>query len=133
MGEGMIADDPRVEGRGRCARVGVALVPWRPPPLSQRVALLARFQRQMIGIKRFVPLPAQLFVQGLCRAIVDGDGNPDLCLDRILGGAEEGLDPQVLFDPFEKQFDLPAATIQVGPPGAGEGPCPPSANPPPFG
>ena len=34
--------------------------------------------------------------------------------DRVLGGAVENFDPQMLLDPFEKQFDLPAATIQLG-------------------
>ena len=41
-------------------------------------------------------------------------GNPYLCLDGVLAGAEEDLDTQVLLDPFEEQFDLPALAIQVG-------------------
>jgi hypothetical protein len=36
------------------------------------------------------------------------DGNPNLRFDGILGGAEERLDAQMLFDPLEKQFNLPA-------------------------
>ena len=32
----------------------------------------------------------------------------------VLGGAVEGLDTQVLFDPFEEQFDLPAAAVELG-------------------
>jgi len=37
-----------------------------------------------------------------------------LCFDRVLGGALEPLDPKMLFDPLEKQFDLPAATVKLG-------------------
>jgi hypothetical protein len=44
---------------------------------------------------------------------VDRDGNPDLGLHCILGCAVECFDAQVLFDPFEEQFDLPARPIQV--------------------
>ena len=43
---------------------------------------------------------------------VDGDGDPDLGLHGVLGGAVEALDAQVLLDPLEEQFDLPAATVQ---------------------
>ena len=32
----------------------------------------------------------------------------------ILGGAEEGLDAQVLFDPFEEQLDPPAVAVEFG-------------------
>lgn len=39
---------------------------------------------------------------------------PDLGAHGILGGAVEGLDAQVLFDPFEEQFDLPATAVQFG-------------------
>ena len=34
--------------------------------------------------------------------------NPDLSFHGILGISVEGLDSQVLFDPFEEQFNLPA-------------------------
>lgn len=34
--------------------------------------------------------------------------------DRVLGGAEEDFDTKMLLDPFEKQLDLPAATIKLG-------------------
>ena len=44
---------------------------------------------------------------------VSADCNPDLRLDRILVGAIKRLDSQVLLDPFEKQFDLPALAVQV--------------------
>ena len=38
-------------------------------------------------------------------------GDPDLRLHRVLAGAVEGLDPQVLFEPFEKQLDLPTGLV----------------------
>lgn len=34
-------------------------------------------------------------------------------IDRVLGCAEERLDPQVLLDPFEKEFDLPPAPVEL--------------------
>jgi hypothetical protein len=36
-----------------------------------------------------------------------------LCFDGILRGAEKCLDTQVLFDPFEKQFHLPATFVKL--------------------
>jgi len=39
--------------------------------------------------------------------------DPDLSLHRVVRVAEKGFDPQMLFDPFEEQFDLPTATIQL--------------------
>ena len=33
---------------------------------------------------------------------VNGDGNPDLRLDCILGGSVKPLDPEMLFDPLEE-------------------------------
>ena len=48
----------------------------------------------------------------------DGDehigrnGDPDLALDGVLGGAEEPLDAKMLLDPLEEQLDLPAALIK---------------------
>ncbi len=43
---------------------------------------------------------------------VGGQGEPDLRLDRVLAVANKLLDAQVLLDPFEKQFHLPAAFVQ---------------------
>ena len=43
---------------------------------------------------------------------VGGDGTPDLSLDRVLAGAEEALDAQMLLDPLEEQFDLPATLVE---------------------
>ena len=45
---------------------------------------------------------------------IGAHGNPDLRLHGVLAGAQKRLDAQMLFDPFEEQFDLPALTIQVG-------------------
>ena len=45
---------------------------------------------------------------------VGGDGDPDLGFDGVFGAAVEGLDAQVLFDPFEEQFDAPAAALELG-------------------
>ena len=43
---------------------------------------------------------------------VDRNGNPDLGLDCILPGSEEGLDPQMLLDLFEQQiYILPINTV----------------------
>lgn len=44
---------------------------------------------------------------------VGGDRDPDLRLHRVLAGAEECLDAQMLFDSFEEQFDLPAQPVQL--------------------
>ncbi len=39
---------------------------------------------------------------------------PELGFYGVLAGAEKVLDTQVLLDPFEKQFDLPAAFVKIG-------------------
>ncbi len=44
---------------------------------------------------------------------VSADCDPDLRFDRVLVGAIKRLDAQVLLDPFEEKFDLPALSIQV--------------------
>ena len=44
---------------------------------------------------------------------VHGDGNPNLCLDRVGGCAIERLDAKVLLDPFEEQFHLPATFVEL--------------------
>src|SRR3989344_1479335 len=43
---------------------------------------------------------------------IDRHGDPDLRLHRILGSAVEILDTQMLLDPFEKQFHLPARLVE---------------------
>jgi hypothetical protein len=45
---------------------------------------------------------------------VNGDSNPYLCFDGILGSTIKRLDPAMLFDLCEKQCYLPAAMIQIG-------------------
>lgn len=45
---------------------------------------------------------------------VNADGDPDLSARGVLAGAEEGFDSEVLFDPFEEEFDLPAAFVNGG-------------------
>ena len=53
---------------------------------------------------------------------IDRDSAPDLRAHRVRTRAVEGFDAQVLLDPFEEQFDLPAAMIQLrnGQGGGGE-------------
>src|SRR5258708_24549434 len=45
---------------------------------------------------------------------INRDRNPDLRLDGIGAVSEEVLDPQMAFDPPEKEFDLPAGAINSG-------------------
>lgn len=45
---------------------------------------------------------------------VNGDGAPDLGAHGVWTGAIEGFDAEMLFEPFEEQFNLPAAAIQLG-------------------
>ena len=45
---------------------------------------------------------------------VDRHGDPYLRLHRILRGSVEPLDPKVLFNPLEKELNLPAFFIQGG-------------------
>ena len=44
---------------------------------------------------------------------IHGDSNPDLCFDCVLGRSIKGFDSQVLLDPFEEQFHLPAAFVEL--------------------
>ena len=43
---------------------------------------------------------------------VDTDGDPDLNFDGIGRGAVEGLDAEMLLDPFEEQLHLPACLVE---------------------
>ena len=45
---------------------------------------------------------------------INGDGGPDLGAHRVWRGAVKGFDAQMLLDPFEEEFDLPAAAIEFG-------------------
>ncbi len=44
---------------------------------------------------------------------INGDGCPDLGAHGVWAGAVKGFDAQMLLDPFEEQFDLPAAPIEM--------------------
>ena len=79
------------------------------------------FQRDFLergqaeDLQNFVhwPFAAELFTAD-GEQHVDADGDPDLGLHGILGGAEEAFDTEVLLDPFEEKFDLPAVAIELG-------------------
>ena len=45
---------------------------------------------------------------------VGGYSDPDLSLHRVLAGAKEHLDAQMLLDPLEEQLHLPALAVQTG-------------------
>ena len=45
---------------------------------------------------------------------INTDGNPDLGFDSVFGVAVKAFDVEVLFDPFEEEFDTPAGTIELG-------------------
>ena len=45
---------------------------------------------------------------------VDRHGYPDLALHGVLRSAVEAFDPQVLLDPLEEQFHLPALLVEFG-------------------
>jgi len=45
---------------------------------------------------------------------IDAHSNPDLRLDSVGRRAEKALDPEILFDPLEEQFHLPAAFVEQG-------------------
>jgi len=45
---------------------------------------------------------------------VNGDGAPDLGAHRVGRRAVKGFDAQMLLDPFEEEFDLPASAIELG-------------------
>ena len=44
---------------------------------------------------------------------IRADRRPDLAADGILGTTVKIPDAQVLFDPFEEQFDLPAPSVKI--------------------
>ena len=45
---------------------------------------------------------------------VNGDGDPHLDTHGVLRCAVEGFDSQMLFDPFEEEFAVPAAAVKLG-------------------
>jgi hypothetical protein len=42
------------------------------------------------------------------------DRDPDLSHNRVPAGAQEGLDLEVLLDPFEEELNLPPLTVDIG-------------------
>ena len=52
---------------------------------------------------------------------VNRDSNPDLSLQGVWRGSIESLDTEMLFDPLEKQLDLPAASIELSNGGCRQG------------
>ena len=44
---------------------------------------------------------------------INGDGDPHLDSNGVLRSAVEGFDSQMLFDPFEEEFDVPTATVKL--------------------
>jgi len=44
---------------------------------------------------------------------IDGNGDPELGFHRIDRGPEERLNPEMLLDPFEEKFHLPAVLVQL--------------------
>ena len=90
---------------------------WEQVSLSWTQEWLIWFERRLeqggygCDLEHVQVQHAQDFVQGMMQMQpflddrdqhIGGDGDPDLRLYRILAGAEERLDMQVLFDPFEK-------------------------------
>jgi hypothetical protein len=67
-------------------------------------------QNLQTGIKRSVEF--EIFFDDGDQNI-SGNGAPDLSLDGVLAGGQEPLDPQVLLDPFEEQFNLPAVLVEL--------------------
>ena len=45
---------------------------------------------------------------------INGDGDPHLDMHGVLRSAVEGFDSQMLFDPFEEEFDVPTAAVKLG-------------------
>ena len=52
---------------------------------------------------------------------IGGDGNLDLGLYRIFGSTIKCLDSEMLLDPFEEQFYLPSALVELGDGQCGKG------------
>ena len=47
----------------------------------------------------------------VCHQQAVDQSDPDLRHDGISGGSEEALDLEILLDPLEEQFDLPASFV----------------------
>ena len=44
---------------------------------------------------------------------INGDGAPHLDSNGVLRSAVEGFDSQMLFDPFEEEFNVPTAAVKL--------------------
>ena len=44
---------------------------------------------------------------------VSAKRSPNLDTQSVLGGADEGANPEMPLDPFEKKFDLPAGAVNL--------------------
>ena len=58
------------------------------------------------------PLDAKFFLDDGYQD-VNRDGDPNLSSDGVLAGAVKCFDAQVLFDPFEEEFHLPASFVKL--------------------
>jgi hypothetical protein len=55
-------------------------------------------------------------VEGLFQDVdeqVNAERSPNLDTYSVLGGADEGANPEMPLDPFGKQFDLPACAVNL--------------------
>ena len=78
------------------------------------LALHAGIARANVPIGCERPVQAQIYPFANHFVLGDGAPPPDLCLDGIERIAEEVLDRQVLLEPFEERFDLPAVFVEGG-------------------
>lgn len=60
------------------------------------------------------------FLPGNHHQHISAGRNPYLGLDGVGTGAKKALDAQILFNPFEEQFHLPAAFVELGDGGSGQ-------------
>ena len=65
----------------------------------------------MQDLREAVPQTGQKFV--ISQQKHGDQRDPELSEDGVFGGAEEGFDFEVLFDPLEKQLDLPTIPIDI--------------------
>ena len=72
-------------------------------------------QRDSKYLKDFIDAPLQFHVVlYYYYKAVSCYGTIDLDADGVLGCPPEPLNPQVLFHPFEEQFDIPSVAVKLG-------------------
>jgi len=88
--------------------------------------MIARFRKQLIQLSFLERHNAQnlqkivernMQIQSLldnCDEDINHDGHPNLRPHCVFRGPIERLDPQVLFDPAEEKFHLPAKFVELG-------------------